>query len=625
MSFEEICKDFIHSDDEMLILSSNYNRKPHTRLEDFEDQYFNNVHKYAKFEDDINERYNDDICDSEYNCNSHSENLRLCTNGNNILSRYVDEHRRSTPSSDDCGNTNESKSDESVGIIYGLNDMEDTNMQENDDFNNIVTFDVNLNESVNAHNPDNVINVSKSRPGHNLCFDAGTGIITLDDILDENIKTKDKKLTLYGQHINKIPEMLKEFEWIEELIIKNTTIQSLENLPQKIITLTVEGNNIPVLDGNFIPESVRYLKFTKNNTSNVFDIRNGIIDIDLSYNCFSEIGCVLPTTLESLRLLYCEQLEKLPIFGNDGENLKYIDISVTNIKNIDNLPSGVTNLHSYNCPIITVSRLPKELVIWKTYKSKIKNICCEFPRNLSEFDIADSYLNECPDFNDAIKIIDLSSNMLKQVPKFPNTVETIDVRDNHFISKTDLLEIEKSLPVNVAFFSGNTSYSPIVNTHCNQGNQRYRQTEDTQDFDFSNSDMTDTNDIVDNDHHTNYNYGLGVHNGMFDNNYREFMHRMHSTNYMHHNMHQGAYWRNNQNGREFMHHNMYHNMHHNMCQNRHQSAYWRNNQNGIEFNNNSDCSNRYHTFKPVEHDESSEYSESNPHYIALSKKAIILE
>ena len=395
-------------------------------------------------------------------------------------------------------------------------------------------------------------------------------MLTLNELLNENVHRQNKKLVLSGQHILMIPEVLAQYEWIEELVIKNTKIQKIENLPTKLTDLTIENNLIPVLNGYVLPSTIMNLKFTMNKTLNVVFLKEGIINLDLSYNAFSELRCPIPSTVQTLKISYNKNFHKLPMFENEGENLRTLEIASTKITNINELPSSIIYLDTSTCPINIVNKLPKNLTVWKSYKSEIKHIYCEFPDCLSDIDISDSKLETCPNFNTEIKTIDISSNFLVTIPEFPFTAESVDVTNNIWVPDDEIEVLKKTLPHSMSFKGGNTTNTPVNNIEPSEP------TEPVECIATYPEQYSRTLSSPDNCN-ARYQYGLGVNNGYY-----------------------GI-----------------------------QNAYQR-----YQFSQNSDFSEgtnfaNFNRFNRIgfQQPESScdDYSESNPHYIILPKRAVILE
>ena len=456
MSIESLYNNIPDQNEDMLITSSDYYKKPYVesqpdnceysnvgfkysnceisvnsinQSQNFEDMYFNNFYKYANFEDDVNENYKEHYKE----CKSSHRNVDY--------ENYINENQDSCPSEDSndgysCDGKSdqaEQSSDDDSMVIYGYDDFDNVDNIDNID-NDIQNCDQDYQINMQIFNKEKMTNINV--------------------ILEENIRTKNDKIIFEGGNITEIPEIFNDFVWVSELIIKNSNIKKLENLPYNLKSITAENNSIPEIDGMLIPEGVKILKLIRNKTLIVKFLKKGIIYLDLSYNDFEKIDCEIPTSVETLKLICCELLEKIPCFEKNNETIEHIDIFNTNIKNIDSVPDSVKHLDTSKCPIVCVSKLPKSLVTWKSFKSKIREIKCEFPDFLTDVDLSDSHLSSCPKFNSQIKTIDISSNLLTEIPDFPTTVESVDIRDNTFLSYDDILILEKSLPTNVAFFSG---------------------------------------------------------------------------------------------------------------------------------------------------------------------------
>jgi hypothetical protein len=615
MSFNNTYGEFKHGDD-MVITSSNFYKSPQlndssqstTRKEltqEEETEYYKNFHKYAKFEDDINEnyadyKYYDEVDDDEYDSKYG--------NTKNLIA-YINQTNRSTPSSDDV-NTGYSADDSTDEIVYGESDMVDVVFSSNVDEGDInadifskadnyvkeqdIIFDVGSEEDIpetvldsslqsflleQSVAQENKQNLTIEHLSQQACFNGGSKILTLNELLNENARNQNKKLVLSGQHILMIPEVLAQYEWVEELVIRNTKIQKIENLPTKLTDLTIENNLIPVLNGHILPNTIMNLKFTMNKTLNIVLLKEGIINLDLSYNSFSEVRCLIPSTVQTLKISYNKNFHKLPMFENEGENLRTLEIASTQITCIDELPNSIIYLDTSECPINTVNKLPKNLTVWKSYKSEIKQICCEFPDGLSEIDISDSKLETCPNFNAEIKTIDISSNFLVTIPDFPFTVQSVDVTNNIWVPSEEIEVLKKALPRSISFKGGNSGNTPVNSIETSEPSEPVEIVEPTECV-VTYPEQHNRRPLNPDNLNARYQYGLGVNNGYYgiQNAYQRYQ--------------------------------------------RYQSTQPSEFAEGLNFAN----FNRFNRINFQQPDSNyDDYSESNPHYIILPRRAVILE
>jgi len=264
----------------------------------------------------------------------------------------------------------------------------------------------------------------------------------LEDVMKKCMDNRSKDLKITGKNINEIPNGLSEFDWLETLTIEHSGIHTLNNLPPNIKELVCQYNKINILDGSTIPDSVNILTFTHNYTIEVVGLKEGIIELNLSSNKLKQINCKIPSTVTTLNVSSNSFLNELPQFG---DNLRVFNMAHTLIYDINDINDNVQILDSCNCHINKVNKLPKDLIIWKSYSSNISEIECEFPLNLTELDLFNNCLSEIPDLPDTIKSVDLNKNELQKIPKFPFTAESVDLKNNPKLDVKLLEEIEKSM------------------------------------------------------------------------------------------------------------------------------------------------------------------------------------
>lgn len=256
-------------------------------------------------------------------------------------------------------------------------------------------------------------------------------------------KTQDKTFRLSGKFIKYIPNELREFTWVEDLCIEKTSIITLENLPPNLKTLTCEGNNIPILDGSVLPDSLTKFIFVDNDCIDINGLKEGITELSLEGNNLYNLDNKIPNSTVILDLSRNELLKNLPLFN---DNLKGLLINRTSIKNIDKLNDNIQILETCNCNIQTIKKLPKELIVWKSYISCIESIECDFPVNLQELDLFNNSLVKIPKLPDTLKIIDLSNNELKSIPDFPLTIQSIELKKNRELNIREIEQLKKKLP-----------------------------------------------------------------------------------------------------------------------------------------------------------------------------------
>lgn len=350
--------------------------------------------------------------------------------------------------------------DESTRANSGYNTPEDIDdEQEIYGYNDIPSQFANENISIN----DSIIEDSEKYKEYwfrnDPVFNGGNnGENKLDEILSKNANEKDKKLILTGQFITKIPEILLSYDWVEDLVIRCTGVEKIENLPPKLISLTIENNIIEFFDGSTLSLSLKSLKFTSNKTKIITGLNNGLERINLGYNFFNEIDSVIPASVIELKLDNNVTLKSLPKFEDDGCNLKILDISHTKISNIDDIPCTVQSLSTCGIEIQEVNKLPADLTEWKSYKCvKLRNINCEFPKGVIDLDFCDCALRKCPDIPQSVKRLDLSKNILQIIPDMPLTIDYVDLKHNEHLPDELIKQFQAKMPSSATIYVGDDS------------------------------------------------------------------------------------------------------------------------------------------------------------------------
>lgn len=603
--------------------------------ETFQEDTIDDIRQFAK----INYCYVPD--DTSYN------NSNLYNEENSSDDKY-DYSTLTTSESEDIDDANNNTSDDEQNVIPDLSDI----------FGNAINTTNTIHDDTNNKNIDNKINVQYDNDYRYVDFqsyedysdyknnnqphikEACKNYVNnfnmssyLEKILTNSLESRNEKLMLIGDTINVIPDILKEFTWVTDLTIKNTKIQKLINLPPCLTSLTIESNLIPLFDGSLLPDTVVNLKMTSNKTLNVINLKEGIVNLNLSYGYFNGIMSKIPSSVQTLIISENKNLSTLPKFSDDGVNIRTIDISRTSILDISELPNGITELQTNHCLFENVNKLPRDLIVWKSYKSKIKTINCDFPKNLTEVDLSYCFLNTCPDFGNDIKLIDLSSNCLQSLPKFPDTVSSVDFRNNYLISEDELTELQQRLPGNVSFLFGDLNTDSPNNTYNNNVfcANFWDTTNDTHTPNTNvNSNVNSNIGAYNKPIITNYNYSNNAnespyHHDQFSNYYKKNTNVFHNnytdenTEYMRER--NSRYMHNSENFEYIRERNMRYDVdqtrmnHNNNFENMH----------GRFARNYSHLLNR-HDFQ-INNDymeESFDYSEKNPHYIILPQRAIKL-
>jgi hypothetical protein len=295
---------------------------------------------------------------------------------------------------------------------------------------------------------------------------------SLDDFLIESEKNKNKELKLCDIIVKSFPEKIKNFIWVEKLILESNGISTLNSLGMvfpNLKHLEIKNNKIVFLDGDLLPSTLETFIFTENETIRISGLKEGITHLNLYKNNFRIIDSAIPETVVELNLSNNKFLHTLPIFQNN-QNLTYLDISNTNISNINALPNSIIKLNVCCCRISKISKFPTNLIEFLGYRSTITEITGQFPLNLKKFDAFNNFLTVLPDFPDSIESIDISHNIMEKIPKFPQTLKCIDMRENKKLLIFEIKELVSQFPNTTIIYNEQSYYGIDNNDTDNKDN-----------------------------------------------------------------------------------------------------------------------------------------------------------
>lgn len=290
---------------------------------------------------------------------------------------------------------------------------------------------------------------------------------SIDKKIEECFSSRTPKLKLKSFNFTELPDILTTFEWVTYLEINSTKITELKNLPPNLTNLDCCNNNIEILDGSILPSTLKILKFVKNKTRKIINLKEGLIDIDFSDNLLEEI-CSIPISTQTLDLSEnCNFIH----FPNLLENTNLIALSLnrTEIYTIDEklIPNCIKILETCSCDKLTkITWLPCDLIEWKSYCCNIDTITCKFPVNLKNLDLYNNNLEEIPDFPEHIIECDLGLNNLKSLPTIPKTIKKLDIEKNkNLIITDDIKSVNMLDDVNITYDKPDSSeLNDIFNT-----------------------------------------------------------------------------------------------------------------------------------------------------------------
>lgn len=294
-----------------------------------------------------------------------------------------------------------------------------------------------------------------------------------DEIVSENIFSISN-----GENYDNIEILIFDSNNLTQI---NKNISNLKNLKR----LEIKNNRLKLFHCNFLPDTLEELICVNNSTIGIAGFKNKLKRINLSENEFRNIYCEIPSTIEYFNISKNKNLNTMPKILNCS-NLKFIDISYTQISNIDVLPDSVEELIATNTQITSINKFPSNLKIFTAFKSKISEINTEFPENLKEFDIYDNAVIKLPDFPNSIETVDLSSNKLEELPYFPETLLTLDLKRNFSLDIAKIKELQSRCKRATILYSEKGEEYTQINTFENMFMNRIPQARFTADFSESN-------------------------------------------------------------------------------------------------------------------------------------------
>jgi hypothetical protein len=291
-----------------------------------------------------------------------------------------------------------------------------------------------------------------------------------------------KTFKISGNYIKSIPKEFSDRQ-IDSLILENTCITSLDNLPKTIkhlyvinstITHLVQNqlpNNLEKLvirNGilefvyeNAFPESIKYIEITNNTirrfpkcpdtveflnlTNNKLEevylpmnlrklyLSNNLFDhipdlscldklrqIDLSDNCITNIDN-LPENLVHLNLSTNMLDNSVYTKLNQIINLKYLNLS-NNIKITDvDLYIDLKSFDASNCMIKTIKKLPKNLIHLDISDNSLYNIDKKYTSNIKHLNVSSNKLIDFDCMSKQICYLNLSNNKIREIPNIADS------------------------------------------------------------------------------------------------------------------------------------------------------------------------------------------------------------
>lgn len=231
-------------------------------------------------------------------------------------------------------------------------------------------------------------------------------------LIDECEKNRNCDLLIENVDCQMLPQKIKDFVWINKLLLRNVSLICLSNFPCHLVFLEISNNSIQELDASLLPSTLKKMAFTNNDTIDVYGLKEGLEFLDLSKNKMRK-NFKIPNSLIALSLLENRYFCSIPQYQPEC-SLIAIEISGTGICDISMIPDSVEIIIANNCCITSISKLPPNLKNLTAQHSNIISIDCPFPEGLEDLDLFDNMLTQIPLLPKTIRSVDISKNMFEE-------------------------------------------------------------------------------------------------------------------------------------------------------------------------------------------------------------------
>jgi hypothetical protein len=226
-----------------------------------------------------------------------------------------------------------------------------------------------------------------------------------------NLETKEAKLIIDDINDENIPEILKNYDWVEDLEIDSQRIKQIKNLPKNIKKLSLFNNLIEDIPINELPDKLEEINISRNKIETLQNIPMSIKEIDASHNKIQNCYLLTNTNLENLSIEY-NLIENMPLFFS---GLKKLDISQNKLKNIHNIINTIEDLDISFNEITSISKFPENAKSINAESNKISCIFNNLPNNLEYGDFSDNNIILLPQIPTNIHKIDFANNKINLV------------------------------------------------------------------------------------------------------------------------------------------------------------------------------------------------------------------
>lgn len=254
-----------------------------------------------------------------------------------------------------------------------------------------------------------------------------------------NWETKETKLIISDIEDEKIPEILKYYDWLLILEIDCQKIKKIENLPKNIKELSLFNNQIENIPNNELPKSLEILNLSRNKIRVLENIPKNIKGLDISHNLIKK--CIIKENINLMEL--CIEHNLLETFPELPDSIIKLDISQNLLTEIKDIQDSIEDIDFSSNNITGAIGLPKNLKRLNGYNNKIR-LVIKYP--------------------ESIEYIDLSQNEFFWVSKLPDSVVKADFSMNKI--NTIALHDENNILDNIngkllGNYTINLSFNPL--------------------------------------------------------------------------------------------------------------------------------------------------------------------
>ena len=260
----------------------------------------------------------------------------------------------------------------------------------------------------------------------------------LKNILCENLETLNHSLIInHVDNIDTLPNILKQFIWLNTIKVHNTSISYIQNIPDTVKIVYIYNNSkFSIIDEkSCFPSSIERLSLNS----------NALVSVDFKYlspniewlNLSSNHICIISNTdlLTKLEILQLQEnkLQELPIIS---ETIQKMDISCNKIEVIDWLPYSLTELDCSNNKLNTLFDCPPHLYKIFAYKNNITQIA-QFPDTVTNLDLSQNKISILENLPKKLFELDINDNQIRDfnIEDIPTTLRILDISDNLIVGE----------------------------------------------------------------------------------------------------------------------------------------------------------------------------------------------